>query len=95
MVRNGGIARNVVADAVPDEGIDAGIDMGEDLWHLRRVLRMALRNRGRDDLPLGSHTTMLCLPAVVLLLTMFLGMPFTLAADLQVTPVNDERYGSL
>ena len=51
---------------------------------------MAFRHGGRDNLPLGIHPNMQFLPAFGLLLTVFLGMPFPLATDLQAAAVNDQ-----
>jgi hypothetical protein len=69
--------------------------LGEDLWHVRRVVHMAIRDHGREDLPLGIHPNMPCLPAFVRLLPVLLGMSFALATALQAAAVNDQGYRSL
>ena len=56
---------------------------------------MACRQRGRDNLPLGIHANVQFLPALELLLTMFLAVPFPLTTDLQAATVNDQSYRSL
>ena len=57
--------------------------MGQQRWNLRRVLLLAFRHRGGDDPTLGIHPNMEFLPALALLLAVFLAMPFALATDLQ------------
>src|SRR5437588_8334215 len=91
MVLDGAIDRRLVKDAIPNEAIDDAVDLRQQLWNLRRVLLMAFRQRGSDDLTLGIHTDMQFLPAFVGLLTVLLAVPFPLTADLQAATVNDQR----
>jgi hypothetical protein len=56
--------------------------LGQQNWHLGRVLRMACRHRGRNDLPLVVHPEVELLPALDLLLAVFLRMPLPLPTDL-------------
>src|ERR1043166_3936937 len=82
MVLDGGIDRGLIKDAIPEEVIDDAVDLRQQLWHLCRVLRMAFRHRGGANLTLGIHPNVQFLPAFGFLLTVLLGMPFTLTADL-------------
>ena len=94
MVLDGGIDRSVVTDAVPNEAIDTVCDLGQQRRDLGRVLLMAFRYRGRDDLPLGIHPKRPFLPALALLLPVFLRVPFPLTTDLQTRTVDDQSTGS-
>src|SRR5919199_6220993 len=90
MVLDSRVDGSLVEDTIPDEPINAVIDLGQQLRHLRRVLRMAVRQRGSDDPTLGIHPDVQFLPALVRLLTVFLAMPFALTTDLQAATVNDQ-----
>jgi hypothetical protein len=51
---------------------------------------MAFRHLRGDNATLGIYTDMQFLPAFVLLLTVFLAIPFPLTAHLQACAVNDQ-----
>ena len=63
MVLDSRVDGRLVEDTIPDEPINAVIDLGQQLRHLRRVLRMAVRQRGSDDPTLGIHPDVQFLPA--------------------------------
>jgi hypothetical protein len=56
---------------------------------------MAFRHRGRENLPLGIDANVQFLPALVLLLPVFLRVPFPLTADFQTRTVDDQINGFL
>jgi hypothetical protein len=56
--------------------------LGQQRWHLRWILLVALGHRRGDDLPLIIDTDMEFLPALDLLLPMFLAVSLPLATDL-------------
>jgi hypothetical protein len=82
------------AGCVPDEVIDDAIDLRQQFWHLCRVLLMAFRCRGGDNLTLGIHSNVQFLLAFGFLLTVLVGMPFPLTTDLQATAIHDQEYRS-
>ena len=80
MAEHGGVDGLSVVDAIPDEAIDFLIDLSQQVRYLRRILFMAFRYRGRDNLPLIIDAEMELFPALDLLLPVFLCMPFALTA---------------
>jgi hypothetical protein len=95
MMLHGCVDRGLVKDTIPDEPADVVIDLGQQSRHLGRVLLMAFRHRGRDNLPPVIHPNMQFLPALALLFTVFLGVPFALTTHLQAAAVNDQGERSL
>jgi hypothetical protein len=53
---------------------------------------VAFRHRGGDNATLSIYPNMQFLPALGLLLAMFLAMPFALATDLSPRTVDDQAY---
>src|SRR2546423_8783125 len=92
MMLDSGIDGSLVKDAIADEPIDAVSDLGQQRRDLGRVLLMALRHRGGDNPTLGIHPDMQFLPALGLLLAVFLAVPFPLTIDLQAGAVYDQGY---
>ena len=95
MSHHSGVHGLLVVDASPDEAIQDAVDLGQQRRHLGRVLRMALRHRGREHLPLGLDADGQFLPAFLRLLAMLLGMPFAVATDLQARAVHEQGDRSL
>jgi hypothetical protein len=90
MLRHSGVDRRLVVHAIADDALDDALDLGQKRRYVRGVLCMALRHRGRDNLPLGIDAEVQCLPAFLRLLAMFLGMPCAWATDLQAAAVHDQ-----
>ena len=75
MTRNSCVDRSLIVNTITDEAIDDVIHLGQQLRHLRRVLLMALRHRGGDNLPLVIDAEVQFLPALALLLVLNLAKP--------------------
>lgn len=82
MAHHSGVHRLLVVSAITDETIDDMVDLGQQSWHLRRVVLMAFRHRGGDNLTLVIYPEMQFFPALVLLLAVLLSMPFALTTHL-------------
>ena len=71
-----------IVNAIADETADFLIDLIQQIRHLRWILLVAFRHRGGINLTLIIDANMEFFPRLALLLTMLLGMPFALAADM-------------
>ena len=87
---HGGVDRRLIINSIPDETLDGLIHLGYQRRDLRGVLRMAVRHRRGNDPALVIHANMQFCPALAVLLTVFLGVLFALATDLQPRAVDDQ-----
>jgi hypothetical protein len=82
MMCNGSVDWSLIVHTITNEAIDNMISWGQQHRHLRRVVLMALRHGRGDHLHLVIGAEVPLLPALALLLAVFLSIPFALATDL-------------
>ena len=90
MLRNGGVDWTLVIHAIADEALDFPIHLAQQFRHLSWVLLMAFRHFGGDSSTLVIDAEVQFLPTLILLLTVFLSMPFALTTHLQARTVDDQ-----
>ena len=95
MVLDSGIDRSLVKHAIPDEAIDDAVDLGQQAGTWDGSCAWLSVTVDGDNPTLGIHADVQFLPALVLLLAVFLAVPFPLATDLQAATVNDQGDRSL
>jgi hypothetical protein len=82
MLLDGSVDGLSIVNAIADEPIDFLINLIQQLRYLRRILLVAFGHGRGDNLPLVIDTDMEFFPRLALLLPVFLGVPFALAAHL-------------
>ena len=95
MVCHRRVDRGLVINPVAEKPSDFLIRLIHQRRHLRGILLVAFGHGGGDNLTLVSDANLEFFPSLNLLFSVFLGVPFALAADLQPRAVDDQVNGPL
>jgi len=86
------VYRLLVIDSVPYESVNYPVNLSQKARHLRRILFVSISDLRSQDPTILIHTKVQFLPTFAPPFPMLLGVPFSLATDLQTRTVHDKVH---